>query len=273
MSWGRELNFLVGFALKPAVLVLGLLAIAAARRLPAGRNRSLLGLSFVAFVVGELFCAVDVYVRRGMSPIDESAHDLFMAAAFSLFAMGIYEHIRAAGRCLNLRCARSTTGRLPAAECPESADFGPLAGWAMLGAAAMGVIPILARPGALEILLPAGLGGRSFGAYLYARTVGLSFLQQKFFPALAMTALALAALSYRKRRKLTAFGAWSAALGAGTLTFAFNRLILVHAFYPEVVLTAVVEEALEALFLVFALAWLRSARHGATGSSGQNRRI
>jgi len=261
MSWGRELNFLVGFALKPGVFVLGILAFAAARRLPAGRSRNILGLSFAAFVVGELFCAVDVYIRRGMSPFDESAHDLFMAAAFGLFFMGAYERIRAAGRCPNLHCGSSATCGLSAADCPESANFGPLAGWAMLGAAATGIIPIMARPGVLEVLLPAGLGGRSFGAYLYARTAGLSLLQQKVFPALAMTALVLAALSYMRRGKLTLFGAWSAALGAGTLTFAFNRLILVHAFYPEAVLTAVVEEALEALFLAFALAWLRRAGH------------
>ncbi len=261
MRWGPELNFLVGFVLKPGVLVLGLLAFAAVRRLPGGRSRDILGLSFAAFVVGELFCAVDVYVRRGMSPVDETAHDLFMAAAFGLFAMGVYERIRAAGRCPNLRCARSATCRLPAAECPESMALGPLAGWTMLGAAATGIIPILARPGALEVLLPAGLGGRSFGAYLYARTEGLSALQQRVLPALAMTALVIAALSYMRRKKLTTFGAWMATLGGGTLAFAFNRLVLVHAFGPEVVLTAFTEELLEGLFLVFALAWLRRARH------------
>jgi hypothetical protein len=253
----RELNFFVGFALKPAVLVLSLLALRLIGRRAAGKGRTLLTFSLVTFMAGELFCAADVYVLRRMTLLDESGHDILMAVAFGLFALGIYEHARAASPCWNVRCDKNKTCRLPAAECALSSSYGPFVAWLIAGAAVTAVIPFLARPGVLRVLLPAGIGKRPFGAYLYDRTPEISFLQQKILPLLAGVALGLAAVSYVRKKKITRAGAWLASMGAGALSFVFYRLIVVHFFHPDAVLTDFVEELLEALFLVLLLAGFR----------------
>lgn len=259
----RELNFLVGFALKPAVLVLAVLALRAARRLPAGRGRRLVRLSLVAFILGELLCGVDVYLHRGMSPFFESGHDLLMAASFALFSLGLYQRLREHGACLNLDCERLGSCTQPAPECARSTAWGPLAGWTILAVAALGLVPLLAQPGVLRAALPAGIGARSFGAYLYDRTELLSIFQQKLLTLAAMAALVAGAASYFRNRRLTATGAALVFPGAGVLAFVYNRLLLVHPLAPEAVLTAFLEELFELLFLALVLVWLRgSPRRG-----------
>ena len=253
----RELNFLVGFAVKPAVLLLSVFALRLVARRTTGRGRTYLTLSLATFMAGELFCAVDVYVLRRMTLFDEGAHDILMAAAFGLFALGLYEHARSGPACWNIGCDRNKTCRLPAAECPTSSSYGPFVAWLLAGAAVTAIIPLLARPGILRVLLPAGIGKRPFGAYLYDRTPELSVLQQKILPLLAAVALVLAAVSYARQKKLTRAGAWLASMGIGALAFVFYRLVVVHMFHPDAVLTAFVEELLEALFLVLLLAGFR----------------
>src|SRR5512143_719720 len=161
----RELNFLIGFGLKPLVLVLAFLALRAVRRRLAGRGRALLALSLGTFIAGELFCAVDVYVRRRMTLFDEGCHDALMAFAFGLFALGSYVYARETRRCLNVRCGKNEGCGLLSAECPESSSYGPMAGWLLIGTAVTAIIPVLAQPGVLKTLLPAGVGARSFGAF------------------------------------------------------------------------------------------------------------
>lgn len=258
----RELNFLVGFLLKPAVFVLALLAWRAAARQPAGRGRLFIRLSLVAFLVGELLCGVDVYLRRATSAVFEGGHDLLMAASFALLALGLYERFRESFPCLATTCAAHATCRLTIAECPRATAWGPLAGFAMLLVAATGLVPLLAQPALLTVALPAGFGAQSFGRYLYDRTEVLSLFQQKLLTAAAVAALVAGAASYFRRGRLTTVGSALVLPGAGVLSFVYNRLVLVHPLFPEAVLTAFLEELFELLFVALLLAWLlRSGAH------------
>lgn len=255
----RELNFLVGFALKPAVFVLAALALAAAGRLPPGRSRTIIRLSFVAFLAGEALCGVDVYGHRATSLLFESGHDLLMAVAFALLALGLYERLLERGPCLNLECDRHGGCPVSPSECRLATRWGPLAGWALVVLAATGLVPLLAQPALVKVMLPAGVGPKSLGGYLYERTELLSLFQQKLLAVAAMTALVAGALSYFRQRRLTRFGAALALPGAGVLFFVYNRLVLVHPFLPEATLGTFLEELFELLFVALVLAWLRQA--------------
>jgi hypothetical protein len=102
------------------------------------------------------------------------------------------------------------------------------------------------------------------GSYVYDRSAGIVWLEQRLMPGLGAVLLFAAALAYAPKRRLSRPALWSAAMGAGFVGFAFFRTTLVHFFAHAPWLGNLWEEGLEAVGAMVLLAWWVGSRDRTT---------
>ena len=123
----------------------------------------------------------------------------------------------------------------------------------------MAVLPLTVTAGIQEATLPAGIGERVFGTYVFDRTARLALFQQQVLPAAGVTLLLAAAALFFARRHAGDTVVWLIGLGSGAVGFSYFRLFLVHTFAPRPILGLFWEEVLELAFLLaFTIWWLTS---------------
>lgn len=251
-----ELNFLVGFFLKPWVLIInGIILLRLFKHRSVSCVRKFL-FAFSLLLAGELICALDVYFVKHMSLFNEGLHDVLMMISFGILFAGLHDYILRRKQCLNLSCDQMGSCLLEPAACNKSGRYGSFFGWLILGTASLAVIPMMAPEEVLTVELPAGLGDRVFGVYTYDRSLSLSVLQQLIMPMLAVILLFYSGIGYLVRQQLTPSLVWTLSLGIGALLFAYFRLVLVHFFHPAAALTSFGEEFLELVFVLLFLVWI-----------------
>ncbi len=258
-----EINLLVGFIVKPAVIVLTLMVLATLRKSMPEPGNNFFVLSMSCFLIGELFCALDVYYFHFMTLWDETLHDLGMVAAFSLFALGAYHFARNYFHCWNISCPTYRTCRIVPGKCPSSANMGPFFAWILIITAMAGLLPLFVPASLINQRMPAGFGGHIIGTYTYDRTIFLSMLQQKIFPGIGTAAIILAAVMYSRGSKLSIAVQLPLFFGFGFLSFSYIRIVLVHLFQNNVSMSNLAEELSEAQFLILFMIWFKSVRRHA----------
>ncbi len=257
-----ELNLILAVFLKPAVLLLDDLILFPLWVVRQKKGVKLLIISITLFLIGELFCARDVYILRRMTFLDEASHDIFMMLAFSFSAAAFFYIFREDIACWSRTCpvlrgvSAAKEGQADT-KCLQKDYTSIFSGWIFLFLAVVAVMPIFAQEGVLQINLDVSLFGRQISSFLYDRTPELSMLQQKLFPVFSCLLLFCAGILCFILRRLSSIVLWVGCFGLGALFFTYFRLVLVHLFHPQATLTAFWEELLELLYIGFVYLWIR----------------
>lgn len=249
-----ELNFILAVFLKPAVLLLDDLLLIPLWGIRHIKGVKLFMISIALFFAGELFCARDVYILRRMTFIDEASHDISMMLAFGMALAAFFYMFQGEIGCLKERCPVIL-------KCPQR-NYSPVfisICLLLLGVAS--AMPVFAKDEVLRVPLEAGILGRHIAVFIYDRTLALSILQQKIFPALGSVLLFIAAGAFFVLKKSNRLILWVIFLGLGAMGFSYFRLVLVHFFHPQATLTAFWEEVLELSFIISIFLWIRTNKN------------
>lgn len=259
-----ELNFILAVFLKPAVLFLDELVLIPLWKIRHKKGVKILMGSIIAFLVGELLCARDVYILRRMTYFDEAGHDIFMMVAFALAFWAFFHIFQADIACWLKKCPilRKDTagGKEITSQCIQRNYISIFAGWSLLFAALVAIMPVFANKGILRSELEVSLFGRRIASFLYDRSASLSVLQQKIFPLISCFLLFCSGILSLSARRLNKTVIWLGCFGMGALAFTYFRLVLVHFFHPQATLTAFWEELLEMLYICFIFLWIKIGR-------------
>lgn len=256
-----ELNFILAVFLKPLVLLVDELVLFPLWKIRQRSGVKLLMAAIIVFLIGELFCARDVYILRRMTYFDEAGHDIFMLGAFSLSFAAFFYLFRQDFACWSKACPvlrglASAKEKITTDKCVQK-DLGVFAGWVLLFLAIVALMPVFAQDGVLRTNLDVSLFGRHIATFLYDRTPELSFLQQKVFPLVSCLLLIVSGILCFGQRRISDAVVWLGSFGIGALAFTYFRLILVHLFHPQAIFTAFWEELLELLYIGFIFLWIK----------------
>lgn len=242
---------IAGLIIKPTYMLLSGLIILALVGQPAGDVRAVQW-GQVAFLSGEIFCAINFYVFQHASVLSEYLHSYGMAVAFGLTAFGLFEAFDrrilrlsdSPGACAALkvcgRCARHETAGCKARS---------VALVALPALAVLSVIPLFSS------LQPEAYGVTILGfPYSYARLDLYEFYERRLLPVAALISMAVAFILILRRspQPLPRSAKIFAALGLGALGFSFFRTTLNALFAGSLVWFEFWEETTEFLFISFA---------------------
>jgi len=248
-------NLIVAVLLKPLVFMLNVFILAKLWKSWEKISHRYFYIAFVLLLIGELFCAIDVYLLQQMSLLNEGMHDVFMAFSFGIFIIGAYMYTQENYRCWNDSCSVYWECKIIPADCSQSTYYGRFFGWLLMSLAIMGIFPVFADVSIMQKSLYAGFANTIYGLYEYSRQFPLIALQQKIIPLAGMFSLLGAGLIYLRMRCLNRSMMWMAGIGSGLILFSYFRLFLVQFFKNQVEITTFGEEILEALFLALFLLW------------------
>ena len=257
----EELNLILVLIFKPLVIVFGILICKRFLQLRELPGMNILLWSMVVFIIGELFCAIDVYIIQRMTFINEGLHDIGMLFSFGGFIWGYFDYTIYRYGCIKTDCIQI-----------QDCDLGPLTCrkfqrvdnnfivMLLGGGIVLAVLAMAARPITHKILLSAGFGENIIGAYLYNRSQTLYILQQVIFPALAISAFIFTSGKILISRLIDEFTRKLIFFGCGAIGFVYFRLLLINIYHPDVFLTTIGEEILELLFVVLVYRWIKDRK-------------
>ncbi|MBI4871748.1 MAG: hypothetical protein HY814_09280 [Candidatus Riflebacteria bacterium] len=249
-------NWVQGVVLKPVVLLLAGLLLSRLWTLRHVAVFRMVLLGTAVFAAGELTCARDVYVVKGMTFGGEAIHDVCMMLAFGLWCYGLVRHGWRRVGCLRHDCPARPGCVMEPIDCRAAMRCGRFPVLLLCGGSLLAGMTMLTTPIVHGTYLAAGLMGRVVGGYAYDRTSALCVLQQLVFPALAAAGF-LAASGWVLVLRELGDTAWKlTSLGLGALSFAMFRIGLINGYHPNVVFTTVFEEVLEAFLMVVFLVWI-----------------
>ncbi|MEW6030757.1 MAG: hypothetical protein ACOYZ8_18965 [Chloroflexota bacterium] len=238
---------LAGLVIKPVYMMLSLFLIIL---LIGQRDTDIAALQWglIAFLVGEVFCAVNFYIYRHESILSEYIHSYGMAVAFGLVSFALLEGLDARllrltssmAACEALRVCGQCTRHSPAG-CKAKA----ITQFALPMLAALTFIPLLSP------LLPDAYAVSIFGfPYSYTRLDVYELYERRVLPLLALAAFVLAWLPLLKKGEppIPFLTRALACAGLGALGFSFFRVTLNAIFADNLVWFEFWEEATELMF-------------------------
>lgn len=251
-----ELNLILAIILKPSVIIIGILLLKPFWHMRQKPGLHIMFWSTVFFLIGEIACAIDVYIMHKMTLVNEGIHDIFMLISFVGYSYGIYKILLAKYGCFKNDCKKYNNCELDAENCEKNQQFGLYPIWLFIAGIVLGIFPFFATQVIHQTYLPAGYGETVIGAYLYNRTINLYVLQQIIFPLSAILAFSTNIVLYAIDRKMKQLLWKISCYGTGALCFVYFRLILINIFHPNVVYTAIGEEILELMFMLLIILWI-----------------
>lgn len=244
---GQIAQALAGLVIKPLYMMLSLFLIIL---LIGQRDTDIAALQWglIAFLVGEVFCAVNFYIYRHESILSEYIHSYGMAVAFGLVSFALLEGLDARllrltssmAACEALRVCGQCTRHSPAG-CKAKA----ITQFALPMLAALAFIPLLSP------LQPDAYAVSIFGfPYSYTRLDVYEFYERRVLPLLALAAFILAWLPLLKKGEppIPFLTRALACAGLGALGFSFFRVMLNAIFADNLVWFEFWEEATELMF-------------------------
>ena len=240
---------LAGLIVKPTYMMLSLLIILALTG-QAGADLAALRWGQIAFLVGEIFCAINFYVYRHESILSEYLHSYGMALAFGLTTYALLEGLDA--RLMRLTASKSACEALAlCGQCTRHASTGckarAFARFSIPFLAILAFIPLLSP------LQPDAYAVSIFGfPYSYARLDVYEMYERRILPALALAAFFLAYLPLWKRQGEPPIPFAARALicaGIGALGFSIFRVALSAIFAGNLVWFEFWEETTELMFV------------------------
>jgi hypothetical protein len=251
-----ELNLILAVMLKPSVIIIGILLLRPFWYLRQKPGLLIMFWSTVCFLIGEIACALDVYIMHKMTLVNEGLHDIFMLISFVGYSYGIYKIFLAKYGCFKNDCKKYNNCELDAEICEKNQQFGLYPIWLFIAGIILSIFPLFATQVILQTSLPAGYGETVIGSYLYDRTFDLYVLQQIIFPISAIIAFSINVVLYIFNHKMKPLLWKISCYGIGALGFVYFRLILINIFHPNVVYTAIGEEILELMFMLLLILWI-----------------
>lgn len=251
-----ELNLILALVLKPMVIVVDDVLLFPFWKMREKPGMIILFWSTIIFLLGELTCAIDVYIFQRMTLINEGIHDTAMLIAFGGFFWGFYKVWVHKYGCFKPECEQYKECELEPEICGKNQQCGIYPVWILLGGVVFAVLPIFSTPIIHQAILQAGYGDIVIGTYFYNRTFNLFFLQQILFPISAIVAFIVDILIVLSLRRFTPLAWKFLFFGMGALGFVYFRLMLINIYHPNVVYTVVGEEILELLFMILLSLWI-----------------
>lgn len=279
MSLGILLTWFTSYyVIKILVLVIGFWFMWTTRS-----NRSqdfrLLWYSVGLFLLGEVFCGINIYINQRLVLSFEILHGVGMAAGFSLFFYALWwiidsrvVHFTDESRsCLLLRaceeCDRDEGG----------CQYERLFGWLLIALAVLAAAPYFSpieeiRYPVAELNLREVFGTPILpdvtlfpGGTQFVQPYILDFLVKRIYPGIALLMFLLSYVSLRwggaKKDHLTV---GLLAIGLGTLSFASLKLTI-HSLFHELAFSSLWEELTELMFIVLVVLGYRlfaGGKHG-----------
>lgn len=243
---------LAGLFIKPLYMLLSLVIIVVLVGQP-GADISALKWGQVAFLSGEIFCAVNFYIYRHASVLSEYLHSYGMALAFGFTFFALFES-------LDSRLLRLSNSETPCAalalcgKCTRHQDEG-----CKVHSVAQFLMPLLAGLIFIPILSP--LQPDSYAVsifrfpYSYMRLSFYEAYERRILPLFALTSFAIAyvPLLVRRNPPLPLLTKAFTAAGLGALGFSFFRLVLNAIFADNLVWFEFWEETTELMYIGFIL--------------------
>jgi hypothetical protein len=239
---------LAGLAVKPAYMMLSLAVILA---LLGQKRADIAALQWgqIAFLAGEIFCAVNFYIYKHESILSEYLHSYGMALAFGFTSFALLEGLDT--RLMRLSSSRSACEALTVCgRCTRHETEGCKA-----RAVAQFVIPVIALLSFIPLLSPLQTDAYAvsvFGfPYSYTRFDVYEIYERRVLPALAFISFAAAWLPLLRRGEPPIPFATKvfACAGLGALGFSFFRVTLNAVFVDNLVWFEFWEEATELMFV------------------------
>jgi hypothetical protein len=253
-------TLLLGLLIKPAVLIMAIVVLFQLRSLPSLSGRRALVWGTLAFFVGEMACGVNVYGTKTAVLAFEGTHELMMAVSMVGWIRGLHLAALQGLGCLHSGCeARDGCQRL-ALGCERGPGIDLLSVALLLAGVGMVLVPTLTPMTITDQIFEAGFGAEVMSTYSHHRGEHEYLLQQLILPWVAGAALLLATGWSVVKGRLDRVSWWLLHIGAGVGGFAWLRLVLSTAFYPQAQKAAVVEEVFELVMVVLLAIWLRSMR-------------
>ena len=226
----QQAQALAGLAVKPTYMMLSLLVILA---LIGQKRTAILALQWgqIAFLTGEVFCAVNFYIYRHESVFSEYLHSYGMTVAFAFTAYAVLEG-------LGMRLGSRTRSWV---EVEARARMG----FILPSLAVLCFLPIL------TVLQPESYAVTIFHfPYSYTRLDVYQLYERRILPALALTAFIGAYLSLVKKGTPLPFATKTLlCAGIGALGFSFFRVALNAMFADTLVWFEFWEETTELIFV------------------------
>jgi hypothetical protein len=251
-----ELNLILVALLKPLVLLLIILILNKLRKM-----KNIVWINYFSwgsflFMFGEITCAIDVYVLRRMTYINEGLHDSAMMMASVFYIYGLFQYIISTYGCFKPSCPNYKQCNIDVLRCSYFHQQGILTTMIIIAAIIFALFPLFAAVINYQEAIEAGFGSTVIGTYLYNRTVDLSTLQQTVFPLVALISFFSVLIILITTNKLTLLSWKILSVGLGALIFSYFRLLLINLFHPKVDFTVLGEEVLEVTFLLLLGAWI-----------------
>ncbi len=244
---GQMAQALAGLVIKPLYMMLSLALIIL---LIGQRDIDVAALQWglIAFLVGEVFCAINFYIYRHESILSEYIHSYGMAVAFGLICFALLEGMDT--RLLRLTSSKAACEALRVCgRCTRHEAEGCKA-----RAAAQFVIPMLAALTFIPFLSPLQPNAYAvfiFGfPYSYTRLDVYEIYERRVLPLLALAAFVLAWLPLLKKGEppIPFLTKVLVCAGLGALGFSFFRVTLNAVFVDNLVWFEFWEEATELMF-------------------------
>lgn len=245
--FGQMVQALAGLVIKPLYMMLTLALIIA---LIGQRDSDIAALRWglIAFLVGEVFCAVNFYIYRHESILSEYIHSYGMAVAFGFVSFALLEGLDA--RLLRLTSSKAACEALRVCgQCTRHEAEGCKA-----RSVAQFVIPLfvtLTFIPFLSPLQPDAYAVSIFGfPYSYTRLDVYEFYERRALPLLALALFVLAWLPLLKKGEppIPFLTKALTSAGLGALGFSFFRVTLNAIFVDNLVWFEFWEEATELMF-------------------------
>ena len=226
----QQAQALAGLAVKPLYMMLSLLVILA---LIGQKWTAILALQWgqIAFLAGEVFCAINFYVYRHESVLSEYLHSYGMAVAFAFTSFAVLEG-------LEMRLGSR------------------IRSWVQDEARAwmkfiLPMLVVLCFIPILTTIQPESYAVTIFRfPYSYTRLDVYQLYERRILPALALTTFAGAYLSLMKKNETLSFATKTLlCAGIGALGFSFFRVALNAMFADALVWFEFWEEATELMFV------------------------
>ena len=226
----QQAQALAGLAVKPTYMMLSLLVILA---LIGQKRTAILALQWgqIAFLTGEVFCAVNFYIYRHESVFSEYLHSYGMTVAFAFTAYAVLEG-------LGMRLGSRTRSWV-------EVEARAWIGFILPSFAVLCFLPILTA------LQPESYAVTIFHfPYSYTRLDVYQLYERRILPALALTAFIGAYLSLVKKGAPLPFATKTLlCAGIGALGFSFFRVALNAMFADTLVWFEFWEETTELIFV------------------------
>lgn len=251
-----EANLILVLILKPLVLIADDFILIPFWKLRKETGILVIFWSSIIFMIGELTCAIDVYILNRMTLVNESIHDLSMLIAFSGYFWGGFQRWMHTHGCFKNDCPKYQSCETDPMSCKLHEKTGVFPGYLLIGGIILSILPMFATPLVYQTVLSAGYGTTIIGSFLYDRTQELYFLQQIIFPTLAIISFGFVSIRVFISRRMRSTDWKIVCFALGTLSFVYFRMLLIHVFHPNVVFTVVGEEILEVMFMVILALWI-----------------